>query len=46
MLLYSENVYLRPFELHDADKVRELAGEYAIAKTTLSIPHPYPEGVA
>ncbi len=46
MLLYSENVYLRPFELHDADKVRELAGEYAIAKTTLSIPNPYPEGVA
>lgn len=44
--LYSDNLILRPFELDDAERVRELAGDYDIAKTTLHIPHPYPEGAA
>ncbi|WP_336605205.1 GNAT family N-acetyltransferase [Sulfoacidibacillus ferrooxidans] len=46
MNLYSDNLILRPFELDDAQRVRELAGDYEIAKTTLNIPHPYPEGAA
>jgi ribosomal-protein-alanine N-acetyltransferase len=37
---------LRPFALADAPAVRRLAGEWAVADTTLSIPHPYDEGVA
>ncbi|QHW30572.1 GNAT family N-acetyltransferase [Paenibacillus rhizovicinus] len=37
---------LRPVELRDADDIQRLAGEYQVAKTTLSLPHPYPEGAA
>ena len=44
--LYSDNLIVRPFELDDADRVRELAGDYDIAKTTLNIPYPYPEDAA
>ena len=44
--LYSDNLILRPFELDDADRVGELAGDYDIAKTTLNIPYPYPEDAA
>jgi [ribosomal protein S5]-alanine N-acetyltransferase len=44
--LYSDNLILRPFELDDAERVRELAGDYDIAKTTLHIPYPYPEDAA
>ena len=43
---YSDNLIVRSFELDDADRVRELAGDYDIAKTTLHIPYPYPEGAA
>jgi [ribosomal protein S5]-alanine N-acetyltransferase len=32
--------------LSDASRVEALAGDYEIAKTTLNIPHPYPEGGA
>lgn len=46
MNLYTKNLILRPFELEDATRVRELAGDYEIAKTTLNIPHPYQEGAA
>lgn len=42
--LHSDHLILRPFELDEADRVRELAGDYDIAKTTLNIPYPYPEG--
>lgn len=46
MNLYTDNLILRPLELDDAERVRELAGDYDIAKTTLNIPYPYPEGAA
>lgn len=37
---------LRPFELSDADDVKRLAGDKAIADTTTAIPHPYEDGMA
>lgn len=37
---------LRPLSPSDAGEVRRLAGDEAIASTTLAIPHPYPEGLA
>lgn len=37
---------LRPFRLSDAPTVQELAGERAIADTTMNIPHPYLDGMA
>jgi RimJ/RimL family protein N-acetyltransferase len=37
---------LRPFTLDDANDVQRLAGEKAIADTTLNIPHPYENGMA
>lgn len=37
---------LRPFLPQDAAVVQELAADYDIARTTLSVPHPYPEGAA
>jgi RimJ/RimL family protein N-acetyltransferase len=44
--LETERLGLRPFTLEDAPTVQRLAGEYEVASTTLSIPHPYPEGAA
>lgn len=37
---------LRPYTPADAPRLRELAGAREIADTTISIPHPYPEGLA
>ena len=37
---------LRPFTLADAPDVQRLAGDEAIAATTLRLPHPYEDGVA
>lgn len=44
--LKTRRLLLRPFELRDAERVRELAGDRAIADTMLNIPHPYEKGIA
>ncbi|WP_116189986.1 GNAT family N-acetyltransferase [Paenibacillus taihuensis] len=42
----TERLHLRPFVQSDAPVVQRLAGEHAVARTTLSLPHPYPAGAA
>ena len=44
--LQTDRLLLRPFEMTDASAVQALAGERAIADTTLNIPHPYEDGMA
>jgi len=44
--LETKRLVLRPFGLHDAAEIQCLAGERAIADTTLNIPHPYKDGMA
>lgn len=44
--LRTARLLLRPLTLADAPRVRELAGDFEVASTTLNVPHPYPEGAA
>ena len=44
--LETKRILLRPFELSDGPRVKKLAGDKAIADTTLNIPHPYKDGMA
>jgi ribosomal-protein-alanine N-acetyltransferase len=44
--LQSDRLVLRPFLLSDATAVQRLAGNREVADTTLTIPHPYADGMA
>ena len=44
--LQTERLLLRQFTVEDAPAVHDIVSERDIASTTLSIPHPYPEGLA
>ena len=44
--LHTVRLVLRAFTLGDAPEVRRLAGEWEVARTLLSVPHPYGEGLA
>jgi len=46
MTLSTKRLILRKLAPNDANIIEELAGDYDVAKTTLNIPHPYPEGSA
>lgn len=42
----TNRLLIRLFEQSDAQMVQVLAGSEEVARTTLTIPHPYPEGAA
>ena len=44
--LSTTRLVLRPFTVEDAPVVQTLAGDFAVADTTLSVPHPYLDGMA
>lgn len=46
VVLDTERLLLRPFELDDAPDVCRLAGDREIAANTLTVPHPYEEYMA
>jgi ribosomal-protein-alanine N-acetyltransferase len=45
-ILTTLRLVLRPFTLADGPAVQRLAGDSAIAETTLLVPHPYEDGLA
>lgn len=45
-VLETKRLVLRPFSFMDVPVVQKLAGNKAIAATTLNIPHPYEDGMA
>lgn len=42
----TDRLLIRLFEQSDAKMIQVLAGDEKVARTTLSIPHPYPDGAA
>jgi len=44
--LATTRLTLRAFEAADGGRVRRLAGDFAVADTTLNVPHPYMPGMA
>lgn len=44
--LTTPRLCLRPLTADDAPAIQTLAGDFAVADTTLTVPHPYPDGVA
>lgn len=44
--LTTQRLTLRPFTLADAPTVQKLGSAYEVAAKTLTMPHPYPDGVA
>jgi RimJ/RimL family protein N-acetyltransferase len=44
--LRTERLVLRPFDATDAAAIQRLAGDCQVASTTLTIPHPYEDGMA
>ncbi|KJF90147.1 GNAT family N-acetyltransferase [Photobacterium leiognathi] len=45
-LLTTDRLILRPLQLSDAKKIQQLAGNEDIANGTISVPHPYSDGMA
>lgn len=45
-VIKTARLLLRGFTLDDAPEVQRLAGDYAVARNTLTIPHPYEDGMA
>ncbi|MDA3874701.1 MAG: GNAT family N-acetyltransferase [Kiritimatiellae bacterium] len=43
---HSEHIPLSPFVPGDASLVQRYAGDPEVARTTLNVPHPYPDGAA
>jgi ribosomal-protein-alanine N-acetyltransferase len=44
--LTTERLILRPYTLDDAPELQRLIGERDVARTLMSVPHPYPDGAA